>query len=72
MLNQNLQFRNLTDMAPVPRTHVATEVTAVADLLTAAHLLVESHHVYSSLLEGARMGMLRTPSGVVSMLILID
>ena len=69
MVIQSPQFRNLTDMALVLHTHIAMEVKAVADLLAAARSLVESHLVYSSLLEGARMGVLQLPSCADSLLI---
>jgi hypothetical protein len=53
----NLQFRNPMVMALVLHTHIATESTVVVDLPAAPRLLVESHHVYFSPLEGAKMGM---------------
>jgi hypothetical protein len=49
--------RNLMGMALVPYIPIVTGAIVVVDLLVAARLLVENHHVYSSLLEGVKMGM---------------
>jgi hypothetical protein len=53
----NLPTRNPMDMALAPYIHIVKGVIFVVDLLVAVRLLVENHHVYSSLPEGAKMGM---------------